>query len=104
MGRLTDSFNTGTPVEADEGHLRAWCWDHNKWAATIGLNRWYYVDREKNSDGSETLVRRLAEGALADEIKTVLEGRRIEYMNWEPEKLTKLERKARALMNLGMPA
>ena len=104
MGRLTDNFNTGNPVDQDEDHLRAWCWDHNKWAARIGLNRWYYIHKDTSSDGTKTMARRILDGMQAEEVKAVLDGKRIEYYGWPQHKIDTLERKAKHFMKLGMPA
>lgn len=79
--------------------LRAMCDRYNFQAPWTKYTRWYYVEPATSEKPAWIKV---LDGIEADEVWTVLEGRRIEYVKWDKEKLGKLERRCRWLIARGM--
>lgn len=81
-----------------EERLMAECLERNRRCRAIGWQRWYYVEPGINGAKPEL---RTVEGIEAEEVWTVLDGHRIDYMNWPQHKLDKIERRARWLITQG---
>lgn len=84
-----------------EQRMLEWCHEHNRWAYDIGMRRWYFVQPGANGRAADIQI---ADGITADEIWTISRGKRLDYANWAPDRLDKLERRCRWLIERGMPA
>ncbi|WP_188064710.1 hypothetical protein [Sphingobium sp. KCTC 72723] len=83
-----------------EQRMLEWCHENNRWAYDIGMRRWHYV--QSGQDGKAANLQ-MVDGITADEVWTISRGKHLAYANWAPERLDKLERRCRWLIERGMP-
>ena len=74
------------------------CADYNRRCRNIGWPRWYYVEPATDVKPAEI---RTADGSEAEEVWTILAGKKIDYCNWPQHRLDEVERRARWLIQHG---
>jgi hypothetical protein len=83
---------------SDPGDLRAICHRYNFQHSWTKHVRWYYVEP---GDFEKKPRIEILSGPVADEVWTVFEGGKIDYIKWPKAKLDTIERKARWLIAQG---
>ncbi|MCC4254150.1 hypothetical protein LL251_17195 [Sphingobium naphthae] len=101
MSRNPFGPDTAAPAGQSEERLLALCQEHNRWAYKIGYRKWYFV--QPATDAASASIQTV-DGIAADEVWTVSRGERLNYASWSSERLDKLERRCRWLIERGMPA
>lgn len=75
------------------------CWESNKWALKIGLDRWWHV---AETDHGLSITSK--DGDLVRTIWRMIEGHRPDYVNWSKEKLDREYNQMRWFIRHGMSA
>lgn len=88
-----------TSLNLGEEHLMSICDTNNRWAHKRRFPRWYYVEPKTDDMPAKIMT---MDGIEAEEVWTVLAGRKVDYAGWEPEKLEKIERRCRWLIKQGI--
>lgn len=101
MSRNPFGPDTTIPTGQSEERLLTLCHEHNRWAYKIGHRKWYFVQPAR--DEAPAAIQTV-DGIAADEVWTVSRGERLDYASWSPERLDKLERRCRWMVQRGMPA
>ena len=94
---LKQQFLHASSFDDVEAKLRI-CDEFNHVCRKVGWKRWYYVQPATDVRPSEI---RTVDGVEADEVFTVMSGRKIDYYKWPQHRLDKVERHARWLIKQG---
>lgn len=83
---------------ASEDYLIGLCDANNRWAYRLRFPKWYYVEPAGNGKAASIHT---VDGTDAEEVWTILDGKRVDYAGWPQARIEKVERRARWLIQRG---
>lgn len=101
MSRNPFGNDAAVTTVQSEDRLIALCHTNNRWAYKLGYRKWYYVQPARDDLPAQIMT---VDGVAADEVWAVSRGEHLEYANWSHDRLDKLERRCRWLIERGMDA